>query len=396
MSITQTQLTRRHGLLAATLLLLHLLLLPPQTAAQSANTMPPPPPEALTKVKFDKSMAVVLVILVIVFFALGFLSVYTRQCAERRMRARFDLTFPLGGSHRRQRGLDREIIETFPTFVYSTVKTQKIGRTTLECAVCLNEFNDDETLRLIPKCSHVFHPDCIDAWLANHSTCPVCRANLFPIPSDNNNNDNDNGTFVAVQIPDPESNGSQRSEIAQINNGNDNGGGGGTASATAMVIESPKMDNSVNQRRTPLRSRSTGFRIGSLFPRSHSTGHSLVQPGESLERFTLRLPEDVRNRLLISSTPRRTTSPGGAMFARESSVRRGFRTRSVGPGRSYVQHERFGRLDRRGFDWTPPFFSRGNSSRSPPVNVSTAEGNMEVAVETGERSSDRLFGGGES
>ncbi|XP_025613169.1 RING-H2 finger protein ATL11-like [Arachis hypogaea] len=385
MSTTHTQ-TRHHGLLAAMLLLLHLLLPPPHTAAQAVNSLPPPPPDAISKVKFDKSMAVVLVILVIVFFALGFLSVYTRQCAERRMRARFDLTFPLAGSHRRQRGLDREIIETFPTFVYSAVKTQKIGRATLECAVCLNEFNDDETLRLIPKCSHVFHPDCIDAWLANHSTCPVCRANLFP--SDNNNNDN--GTFVAVQIPDPESNGSHRSEIAQINNGNDNGGGG-----TATVTESPKMDSSVNQRRTPLRSWSTGFRIGNLFPRSHSTGHSLVQPGESLERFTLRLPEEVRNRLLMSSTPCQTTSNGGAAFSRESSVRRGFRTRSVGPRRGYLQYERFGGVERRGFNWTPAFFSRASSTRSPG-NGSTAEEKKEVAVEIGERSSDRLFAGGES
>ncbi|MED6130708.1 hypothetical protein PIB30_003286 [Stylosanthes scabra] len=64
--------------------------------------------------------------------------------------------------------------------------------------MCPNEFNDDETLHLIPKCSHMFHSDCIDAWLANHSTYP---------------------------IPAPESNGLQISEITQINNGNDTGGG---------------------------------------------------------------------------------------------------------------------------------------------------------------------------
>ncbi|KAL2924561.1 E3 ubiquitin-protein ligase ATL31 [Bienertia sinuspersici] len=28
---------------------------------------------------------------------------------------------------------------------------------------CLNEFEDKETLRLLPVCDHVFHPECIDA-----------------------------------------------------------------------------------------------------------------------------------------------------------------------------------------------------------------------------------------
>ncbi|KAF9602633.1 hypothetical protein IFM89_030521 [Coptis chinensis] len=64
--------------------------------------------------------------------------------------------------------------------LYSVVKGLKIGKGALECAVCLNEFGNDETLRLLPKCDNVFHPECIDAWLASHTTCPVCRANLTP------------------------------------------------------------------------------------------------------------------------------------------------------------------------------------------------------------------------
>uniref|UniRef100_A0A6N2L204 RING-type E3 ubiquitin transferase n=1 Tax=Salix viminalis TaxID=40686 RepID=A0A6N2L204_SALVM len=45
-----------------------------------------------------------------------------------------------------------------------------------ECSVCLNEFRDDETLRLLPKCSHAFHIPCIDTWLGSHTNCPLCRA----------------------------------------------------------------------------------------------------------------------------------------------------------------------------------------------------------------------------
>ncbi|KAJ6370289.1 hypothetical protein OIU76_028543 [Salix suchowensis] len=45
-----------------------------------------------------------------------------------------------------------------------------------ECSVCLNDFRDDETLRLLPKCSHAFHIPCIDTWLRSHTNCPLCRA----------------------------------------------------------------------------------------------------------------------------------------------------------------------------------------------------------------------------
>ncbi|KAM5585085.1 E3 ubiquitin-protein ligase ATL6-like [Rosa sericea] len=76
----------------------------------------------------------------------------------------------------RRNGLDQAVIETFPVLNYSTVKGLKEeSAPELECAVCLNEFSDDETLRVLP-CNHVFHPWCIDAWLADNKTCPVCRA----------------------------------------------------------------------------------------------------------------------------------------------------------------------------------------------------------------------------
>lgn len=54
-----------------------------------------------------------------------------------------------------------------------------------ECSVCLNEFQEDETLRLLPKCNHAFHVPCIDTWLRSHTNCPMCRA---PIVKNNNNN----------------------------------------------------------------------------------------------------------------------------------------------------------------------------------------------------------------
>ncbi|CAL5183234.1 unnamed protein product [Lathyrus oleraceus] len=45
-----------------------------------------------------------------------------------------------------------------------------------ECSVCLSEFEEDESLRLLPKCHHAFHLPCIDTWLRSHTNCPMCRA----------------------------------------------------------------------------------------------------------------------------------------------------------------------------------------------------------------------------
>lgn len=47
-----------------------------------------------------------------------------------------------------------------------------------DCSVCLSELEENESLRLLPKCSHAFHVPCIDTWLKSHSSCPLCRSNI--------------------------------------------------------------------------------------------------------------------------------------------------------------------------------------------------------------------------
>ncbi|XP_041015230.1 RING-H2 finger protein ATL52-like [Juglans microcarpa x Juglans regia] len=75
-----------------------------------------------------------------------------------------------------------------------------------ECSVCLNEFEEDETLRLLPKCSHAFHVPCIDTWLRSHTNCPMCRAPIVkntvqtPPPEANVNNSSP-GEETPVGIP---------------------------------------------------------------------------------------------------------------------------------------------------------------------------------------------------
>ncbi|CAI0466895.1 unnamed protein product [Linum tenue] len=53
----------------------------------------------------------------------------------------------------------------------------------MECAVCLSEFEEKEAGRTLPKCGHSFHTECIDMWFHSHSTCPLCRSPVEPVPA---------------------------------------------------------------------------------------------------------------------------------------------------------------------------------------------------------------------
>ncbi|KAG2309093.1 hypothetical protein Bca52824_028841 [Brassica carinata] len=74
-------------------------------------------------------------------------------------------------------GLDPFIIKSFPVFLYSTVTMRN---QCTECAICLSDFSDEDTVRLITVCRHGFHSACIDLWFQSHKTCPVCRCELDP------------------------------------------------------------------------------------------------------------------------------------------------------------------------------------------------------------------------
>ena len=48
------------------------------------------------------------------------------------------------------------------------------------CSICLERYEDGQPLRLLPcDARHAFHRPCIDTWLREHDTCPVCRVSLL-------------------------------------------------------------------------------------------------------------------------------------------------------------------------------------------------------------------------
>ncbi|XP_058203186.1 RING-H2 finger protein ATL2 [Rhododendron vialii] len=74
-------------------------------------------------------------------------------------------------------GLDAALLGSLPVFLYSAQTHPHV----VECAVCLSEFEENEKVRVLPKCNHGFHLDCIDMWFHSHSTCPLCRSPVEPV-----------------------------------------------------------------------------------------------------------------------------------------------------------------------------------------------------------------------
>ncbi|KAL5232440.1 hypothetical protein ABZP36_031216 [Zizania latifolia] len=319
-------------------------------AAAQQGTTSGPGPSNIDPKNFNPSMAIVVVVLVASFFLLGFFSVYIRRCASGPFggpgeypgaggRGVFTFASAAAARSRRVRGVDPAVLEAFPTMAYADVKAHKAGKGALECAVCLSEFDDDETLRLLPKCSHAFHTDCIDAWLASHVTCPVCRANLVP----------DNGASPAAAAAAAASadvlTAGQDADVpaAPLQPAQEAATSAPEQVTVVVVVVSDAAEETEDERirreeaaelmrigsvKRALRSKSGRRPAPAQFPRSHTTGHSLAgtvpaTADETAERYTLRLPDHVLREVVAAGRLRRTTSlqafrTGGARGGRSA------------------------------------------------------------------------------
>ncbi|CAD6338495.1 unnamed protein product [Miscanthus lutarioriparius] len=146
----------------------------------------PPPPSSATP--FRPGVAVVVGILTSVFSITFLLLLYAKHCKRSAAESsgpygsaggglRSSGAGGAGGGDRRNSGVDRAVVESLPVFRFGALRGQKEG---LECAVCLGRFEPTEALRLLPKCRHGFHVECVDTWLDAHSTCPLCRSRVDP------------------------------------------------------------------------------------------------------------------------------------------------------------------------------------------------------------------------
>ncbi|RWR94803.1 RING-H2 finger protein ATL57-like protein [Cinnamomum micranthum f. kanehirae] len=130
---------------------------------------------------FDSSMAVILLVLLSALFFMGFFSVCIRRFdheneaavagAQLSRRSRRQTIGGTRSSLRTPHCADPTIVRALPVFAYEgSVKGP------LDCAICLSEFEEKDRVKIIPRCGHVYHPECIDHWLSSHDSCPLCRS----------------------------------------------------------------------------------------------------------------------------------------------------------------------------------------------------------------------------
>jgi hypothetical protein len=47
-----------------------------------------------------------------------------------------------------------------------------------DCAICLEKITVDTQSRKLTLCSHIYCSTCIETWLSQHRTCPICKCEL--------------------------------------------------------------------------------------------------------------------------------------------------------------------------------------------------------------------------
>lgn len=68
------------------------------------------------------------------------------------------------------------------TFLYKAAETVQ-GTSQTECVICLTPFEEEDSVRKLHSCKHIFHTHCIDTWLGSHTGCPLCRTQIGQAPS---------------------------------------------------------------------------------------------------------------------------------------------------------------------------------------------------------------------
>lgn len=64
------------------------------------------------------------------------------------------------------------------------------------CAVCLDDYADGDAILYMSPCAHAFHAACLVDWLAERTTCPVCRAEFYAVVVDDTVDDADRGAVA--------------------------------------------------------------------------------------------------------------------------------------------------------------------------------------------------------
>jgi E3 ubiquitin-protein ligase RNF38/44 len=130
---------------------------------------------------------VVLSILAIAFIFINYLILVTKCCLNWHPLRWFSILPPqqneepfIAFSPRIwNRGVHESIIQEIPTFQFTKRGDNNDDHQIVKgCVVCLNSFQEQDMLKVLPNCNHHFHLDCINIWLQTNANCPLCRTSI--------------------------------------------------------------------------------------------------------------------------------------------------------------------------------------------------------------------------
>lgn len=84
---------------------------------------------------------------------------------------------------RSSRGARQEFIDRLPSHTINTDnEAQRSEEDPRFCSICLGPFEDGERVRTL-FCLHQFHQPCVDNWLRQNASCPICKASILSTES---------------------------------------------------------------------------------------------------------------------------------------------------------------------------------------------------------------------
>lgn len=129
-----------------------------------------------------RRLLLVLIFFTIIIVAVMYLYVHT-VCLARRLFGTTTTTASMSTEAQarapRLSGLDAEAIGRLPVVLHRASGT---GSEASECSICLGNFEEEEKVKVLPECQHAYHSECVDKWLTEQSSCPLCRASLGADP----------------------------------------------------------------------------------------------------------------------------------------------------------------------------------------------------------------------
>lgn len=106
---------------------------------------------------------------------------FSRNQVQRRSLGLDEAIFDDPSLQFHSHGLASPIVRSLPITQFKMKNEEELRTSDNECAVCLSEFQDGESLKHLPNCTHVFHIACIDIWFQSHSNCPICRSHIYDL-----------------------------------------------------------------------------------------------------------------------------------------------------------------------------------------------------------------------